>query len=191
MTEIDEQREFGLGEKCALPKVVKVKRQKAPLERAGLVAWPAGEVKVQWLGERPRDYLCTTPDAVANYWRESVEPAPWFRPDCECLVVIMLNTRRKIRCHAMVSMGTLDSILAHAREIFRAAIMTSAAAIVVAHNHPSGDPTPSEADIKITREIKRAGELLRIEMLDHVIIGQVSEGCKGWASLRELGYLYN
>jgi DNA repair protein RadC len=72
------------------------------------------------------------------------------------LVVFILNTRRRIKGHYLVSIGTMDTILCHPREIFRLAVMASAAAIIIAHNHPSGDPTPSEADIKITRDLIRA-----------------------------------
>ena len=105
-----------------------------------------------------------------------------INPECECLVVIILNTRRRIKGHYLVSIGTLDTILCHPREIFRLAVMASAAAIVIAHNHPSGEPTPSEADIKITRDLIRAGQLLKIEVLDHIILGQPSH-----SSLRSLG----
>jgi DNA repair protein RadC len=79
----------------------------------------------------------------------------------------------------------MDTILCHPREIFRLAVVASAAAIVIAHNHPSGDSTPSEADIKITRDLIRAGQLLKIELLDHIILGQPSH-----TSLRGLGYFY-
>ena len=76
-------------------------------------------------------------------------------------------------------------------EVFKAAIAASAAAVVLAHNHPSGDPTPSEADIKVTRDLIRAGQLLKIEVLDHVIIGRATpDRPKDYASLRELGYFY-
>lgn len=75
--------------------------------------------------------------------------------------------------------------------MFRAAIVNSAHAIVLAHNHPSGDPTPSEADIKVTRDLIQAGQLLKIDVLDHVIIGRYPIHQRGWVSLRELGYFYS
>jgi DNA repair protein RadC len=75
------------------------------------------------------------------------------------------------------------TLLVHPREVFRLAVMSSASAVVLMHNHPSGDPTPSEADIKVTRDLIRAGQLLKIEVLDHVIMGN-SKHC----SLKELGY---
>jgi len=68
----------------------------------------------------------------------------------------------------------------------------AAAAIVLIHNHPSGDPTPSEADIKVTRDLIRAGQLLKIEVLDHIVMGQPDgDSNKGYSSLRELGYFYS
>ncbi|HMJ90339.1 MAG TPA: JAB domain-containing protein, partial [Candidatus Acidoferrum sp.] len=91
-----------------------------------------------------------------------------------------------------ISDGTLDTILVHPREVFRSAITANAAAIILVHNHPSGDPTPSEADIKVTRDLIRAGQLLKIDLLDHVILGRATEQRpKDWSSLRELGYFYS
>ena len=98
----------------------------------------------------------------------------------------MLNTRRRVKGHQLVSIGTLDTILVHAREVFRGAIIAAAAALVVMHNHPSGESSPSEADIKVTRDLIRAGQLLKIELLDHVIVGN-----ERFSSLRELGYFYS
>ena len=108
---------------------------------------------------------------------------PYFNPECECLVVLILNTRRKIKGHYFVSVGTMDTILGHPREVFRLAIMASAAAIVIMHNHPSGESTPSEADIKVTRDLIRAGQLLKIDLVDHVVIGNCNH-----TSLRALGF---
>lgn len=72
------------------------------------------------------------------------------------------------------------------REVFRVAVISSAAAVILMHNHPSGDPTPSEADIKVTRDLIRAGQLIKIEVLDHVIMGNPAR-----SSLRELGFFYS
>jgi DNA repair protein RadC len=110
----------------------------------------------------------------------------------ETLQVLLLNTRRKlIRVEEKVIEGTIDTLLVHPREVFKAAIAANAAAVVLVHNHPSGDPTPSEADIKVTRDLIRAGQLLKIEVVDHVIIGRASaERAKDYVSLRELGYFY-
>ena len=110
----------------------------------------------------------------------------------ETFQVLLLNTRRRLIRVEEITDGTLDTILVHPREVFQAAIAANAAAIVLVHNHPSGDPTPSEADIKVTRDLIRAGQLLKIEVLDHVILGRATpERPKDYASLRELGYFYS
>jgi DNA repair protein RadC len=127
--------------------------------------------------------LCDSPDKVAAYWEVAIKPSQLFNPECECFFALLLNTRRRVKAHVLVAHGTLDTILVHPREVFRAAITAGAAAVVLAHNHPSGEATPSEADIKVTRDLIRAGQLLKLEVLDHVIIGNGQR-----ASLRELGY---
>jgi hypothetical protein len=127
--------------------------------------------------------LCETPTQAADYWRTHITQHPYFNPECECLVVLILNTRRKIKGHYFVSVGTMDTILCHPREVFRLAIMASAASIIIMHNHPSGESQPSEADIKITRDLIRGGQLLKIDVVDHVVIGNSNH-----TSLRELGF---
>jgi DNA repair protein RadC len=108
---------------------------------------------------------------------------PYFNPECECLAVLLLNTRRRAKGHHIVSMGTQDTILVHPREIFRVAIATAACVVIVMHNHASGESTPSDADVKVTRDLIRAGQLLKIEVLDHVVVGNGN-----FSSLRSLGY---
>jgi DNA repair protein RadC len=109
----------------------------------------------------------------------------------ETLQVLLLNTRHKLIRVEEISDGTLDTILVHPREVFKSAIAANAAAIVLVHNHPSGDPTPSEADIKVTRDLSRAGQLLKIDVLDHIILGRpTAERAKDYCSLRELGYFH-
>ncbi len=127
-----------------------------------------------------------SPEQVADYLREDCRLR-----EVEHFQVLLLNTRRRlIRIEPVsVAQGTLDAVLVHPRDVFRAAIAANASAIVLAHNHPSGDPTPSEADIRITRDLVRAGQLLRIEVVDHVIIGRRSpDRPRDFVSLRELGY---
>jgi DNA repair protein RadC len=126
--------------------------------------------------------ICETPNHAAEYWRMHIETHPYFDPERECMVILFLNVRKRVKGHQLVSTGTMDTCLIHPREVFRAAIVTSAAAIILMHNHPSGDSLPSEADIKVTRDLIRAGQLLKIEVIDHVIMGG------GRTSLRELGY---
>ncbi len=127
--------------------------------------------------------LCDTPDKAAAYWNSHITKAPHFIPDCECLVVLWLNTRRRVKGHQIISIGTLDTILVHPREVFRGVIVANAAAVILMHNHPSGEAEPSDADVKVTRDLVRAGQLLKIEVLDHVIVGHNRH-----SSLRALGY---
>jgi DNA repair protein RadC len=131
--------------------------------------------------------LLDTPERVADLLREEMR-----LETVERFQVLLLNTRRRLILADKLSQGTLDSLLVHARDVFRSAIAANAAAIVLAHNHPSGDPTPSESDIKVTRDLIRAGQLLKIEVLDHVIVGRATkERSKDYVSLRELGYFYS
>jgi len=129
--------------------------------------------------------LCDTPDRAAEYWRLHIASTPYYDPERECFVALFLNSRRKIRGHHFISHGTMDTILVHPREVFRVAIVAAAAAIVIMHNHPSGDSTPSDADVKVTRDLIRAGQLMKIDIIDHVIIGNERQ-----CSLRELGYFH-
>jgi DNA repair protein RadC len=147
------------------------------------------EYKVTALRECPTpDSLqqCETPDKAADYWRLHIATYPHFNPDCECLAVLLLNTRKRIKGHQIVSIGTMDTLLVHAREVFRLAIVTAANSLIVMHNHPSGESTPSYADIKVTRDLIRAGQLLKMELLDHVIVGTGN-----FSSLRALGFFYS
>ena len=135
----------------------------------------------------PSDMLvCETPRQVADYWRLHIATTPQFNPECECMAVLMLNTRRRVKGHQLLTIGTMDTVLVHPREVFRCAIIAAAASVILIHNHPSGEPTPSEADIKVTRDLIRAGQLLKIELTDHVIIGNPN-----YSSLRELGFFYS
>ena len=129
-------------------------------------------------------HLCDSPERAAQYWRHHIVSHPYFNAECECLVALMLNTRRRVKGHQLLTIGTMDTLLISPVTVFRAAVIISAAALVLMHNHPSGEVTPSEADIKVTRDLMRAGQLLKIELLDHVIVG-LDRHC----SLRELGYL--
>ncbi len=147
------------------------------------------EYKVIALRECPTPesmQMCDTPQKALEYWNSHIKAHPRFNADCECFVVLLLNTRRRIKGHHLVCMGILDQVVIHPREVFRAAVISAAASIVIMHNHPSGEPQPSEADIKITRDLIRAGQLMKIEVCDHVIVGNGSH-----LSLRELGYFYS
>lgn len=98
--------------------------------------------------------------------------------------ILMLDTRHAVIAELPITRGTLDASLVHAREVFRPAILQSAAAVVLVHNHPSGDPTPSSLDIEVTTQLAGAGEMLGIPVLDHVVIG-----ASGYVSFVEAGLL--
>lgn len=133
---------------------------------------------------------CDTPDKAAAYWWNVIASQPHYAPEQEQFYVLILNTRRRVTGHILVALGTLDSVVVHPREVYRAAIITGASGIIVMHNHPSGDATPSEADIRVTRDLIKAGQVVKIDCIDHVIMGERSETARGFASLRELGYFY-
>ena len=132
----------------------------------------------------PETPLLDTPERVADLLREQNRAYT-----VENLQVVFVNTRKRLIGVQNISQGTLDTILVHAREVFAPALAKRASALILVHNHPSGDPTPSEADIKVTRDLIRAGQLLRIEVLDHIILGRATaERPRDFLSLRELGY---
>ena len=139
----------------------------------------------------PEPTMIDTPEQAVAYWGANIPKADWFDPAKEAFVVMVLNTRKRILGHNLVTLGTLDTCHVHAREVFRPVIVAAGSAVVLAHSHPSGDPTPSEADIKVTRDLIRAGQLLKIEVVDHIIVGlPAPERPVGWVSLRTLGYFY-
>jgi len=105
----------------------------------------------------------------------------------EVFLVLVLDTRNRLLNRALVSVGILDSALVHCREVFRSSIVLGGAAVILVHGHPSGDPTPSAEDVKLTRQMVQAGEILGIRVLDHIIIGRKSENNKGYLSMRESG----
>lgn len=90
--------------------------------------------------------------------------------DREHLILICLDTKNKITAIHTISIGNLNSAIVSPREVFKVAILSNSASIILAHNHPSGDPTPSKEDISVTKRIKEVSELLSIDLLDHVIV---------------------
>jgi len=103
--------------------------------------------------------------------------------DREHLVGLFLNVRHQVIRRRTIAIGSLTGVEVHPREVFKPAILASAAAIILAHNHPSGDPTPSRADIELTTRLREVGDLVSIQVLDHVVIcreGYVSLAERGW-----------
>lgn len=102
----------------------------------------------------------------------------------EVVLVMMLNTKNVVTAVHIAHIGSLNSSIVHPREVFQAAILNNAASIIVAHQHPSGDPTPSREDINVTKRLVEAGTIIGIEVLDHVIVGYGK-----YFSLKEKGYM--
>jgi DNA repair protein RadC len=110
--------------------------------------------------------------------------------DREEFRVLLLNTKNALLRVAHVSRGSLNASIVEPREVFKDAIAASAASVILAHNHPSGDPTPSSEDIAITKRLVKAGELLNIAVLDHIIVGQrAGHRDQDFVSLKELGLM--
>ena len=107
----------------------------------------------------------------------------------ESLRVILLDTRYHFIRAEEVSLGSVNESIAHPRDVFRPAVISSAYAVIVVHNHPSGDASPSQTDHSLTRRLAEAAELLQIKLLDHIIIGAPSEGNPGYFSFKEAGVL--
>jgi DNA repair protein RadC len=118
----------------------------------------------------------TSPEEIETHLQDMRDLAQ------ETFVTLTFNTKNQLIARHLISLGTLNSTLVHPREVFRPAITDGAANIVVAHNHPSGDPSPSAEDIRITRKLIEAGRHIEIAVLDHLIIGS-----KDFLSLRESG----
>jgi DNA repair protein RadC len=134
-------------------------------------------------GEAP---LLDTPQRVADYLRDENRGY-----NVEHFQAVLLNSRRKLIKVEKISDGLVDSLLVHPREVFRNAIAANATSMVLVHNHPSGDPTPSESDIRVTRDLIRAGQLLKIEVADHIILGHcTAANSKGYFSMREMGLFF-
>lgn len=133
------------------------------------VSWPSG-----------RRQTVTTPQDVVGLLGARTRGL-----DREHFWALVLDTKNRLIRVVDVSVGSLNASIVHPRELFKEAVRASAASVVVCHNHPSGDPTPSGADVQLTRRLVRAGDVLGIELLDHVVIGDGGE----WSSLRELGIL--
>ncbi|MET0263220.1 MAG: DNA repair protein RadC [Rariglobus sp.] len=134
----------------------------------------------------PQTPLIDSADKAADFLRPLTHGL-----EVEKFFVLALNRKnRLIKCIEITS-GTATSSLAHPREVFREAIKEAASAIICAHNHPSGDPSPSSADIKVTRQLREASQTIDITLLDHVILGQPSHDPSGvgYYSFREAGLI--
>lgn len=138
----------------------------------------------RFVREVKEEVLVESPLEVARYLVEKVF-APFELFDQEETWVLLLNTKHRITHEAMVYRGTVNSAIIRPVEIFKPAAQTNSMAIILSHNHPSGDPTPSPEDVAISRSLYQAGQLLGVELLDHIVVGR---DC--WVSLKERGLAF-
>lgn len=124
-------------------------------------------------------YVIRSPEDGADYIMEDMRVL-----NQEHFVALFLNTKNQVIHRQTIFIGSLNASIVHPREVFREAVKRSAASIIVAHNHPSGDPTPSQEDIHVTRRLVESGKMIGIELIDHIIIGN-----RKFVSLKEKGYL--
>lgn len=131
--------------------------------------------------------MLKTPELVYDYMRDVLS----VHPMQEVFYVILLNRRNCPLGRIAVTRGTVSSTLVHAREVFRPAILAGASGIICAHNHPAGDPSPSSADIQVTRKLRDASRTVEIDLVDHVILGhkECDPTNVGWYSFRCAGFL--
>ena len=121
---------------------------------------------------------CSSSDNVFELFRDLTREAK------EHFVALHLDSKNRIICYDTVSVGSLSASIVHPREVYKAALLSSAAAVLLIHNHPSGETTPSREDIEITQRLKAAGDLLGIRVLDHIILGE-----RGYYSFANAGNL--
>ncbi|MFD2628686.1 DNA repair protein RadC [Oceanobacillus kapialis] len=124
-------------------------------------------------------YVIRSPEDGANYVMEEMRSLKQ-----EHFVVLFLDTKNQVIHRQTIFIGSLNASIVHPREVFREAVKRSAASIIVIHNHPSGDPTPSKEDIHVTKRLVDSGKMIGIELLDHLIIGD-----RKFISLKEKGYV--
>ncbi len=122
---------------------------------------------------------------------EYLQSAFAVHPMQETFWVILLDRKNHALGRVLITLGTVSNTLVHPREVFKPAFLASASAVIVAHNHPSGDPTPSAADMQVTRQLREAAKILDIILLDHVVVGhpESDPAGLGWYSFRSAGLL--
>lgn len=130
-----------------------------------------------------------TPSSLHQFFKDVIQADATFEPDKELLVVLCFNTRLVVKGWHIVSLGSLNECQAGIRGVLRPVLLTGSYGFALTHNHPSGDPSPSEADRRFTRRIEEAAQLMELRLIDHVIVGQEAEGRQSYFSFREHGML--
>ncbi len=174
---------------------------------AGLIVWRADDFeKLKGIGRVKALQLVTVMEVARRVVGQQTGESPllnraelvtaYFQPvvfglEVEKFWVLCLNRKNRLIKRVEITSGTATAALAHPREVFRAAIRESATAVVCVHNHPSGDPAPSAADLQVTRQLREAARAVDIELLDHVIVGRSGADPlgRGWFSFRDAGIL--
>jgi len=129
------------------------------------------------------------PNSIYEFYQQSIASEPDYEFEKEHLVIICVTTRMRICGWNLVSTGTVSETLVHPREVFRPVIARGSYGFIVCHNHPSGDPSPSQADIRQTKRLAEAAEILGLKLFDHIVIGTREPGREPYYSFREGGYL--
>lgn len=179
MSQYGDQAVLSQGDVDTLEKVLSL----SPVQACQVVA--AFELGKRLFG-RSTEVFLRSPEEVFEYAKDMA------RLKKEHLRGLYLDTRNKLIRDEVIAIGTLNASLAHPREIFHPAIDSHAAAILLVHNHPSGDPSPSKDDIELTKQVHKASKILDIEVLDHVIIGSqnycsLKESTEIWHTLKQQG----
>ncbi len=164
-TELQAIRGIGPAKACQVMAMFELFRRHKPAQAAGTAA-----------------AIIKSPKDVLNLYSPRLEGLKK-----ETFLMVMLNVRKKVVRDEVISIGSLSGTVVHPREVFRPAIKESAHSIVIVHNHPSGDPSPSEEDREITNALSKAGKLLDIPLVDHVILAGCGDG--KYYSFRETGEL--
>lgn len=152
-----------------------------------------GEFSIKRLSVREEaPAQASTPEEAAKLWENGPAKSDWYDPDKECLVVFVLNTKLNCTGFFMIALGSLNECVARIAEILKPLVIANAHSFILMHNHPSGDPLPSQADIELTRRLNEASRIMGIRLQDHLVIGNpayVAPGRQGYFSFREGGLM--
>lgn len=132
-----------------------------------------------WMQKKEERMDCHKPSTIAEYYSERMR-----HEEREIAIVVFLDTKKKRIADMVISIGSLNETIVSSREIYREALRYNAASIILLHNHPSGDPTPSNADLQTTLRLKKAGQYIGISLIDHIVIGDNS-----YISFKEKGVI--
>lgn len=144
----------------------------------------AFELGTRWARDRAEALPMDSPELVEAFWGEEMRLL-----DYESLRVIVLDTRCRLKGSKEVSRGTVNETTAHPRDVLEPVVLVRGYGFILVHNHPSGDPSPSQADHRFTLQVREAARLLQVKFLDHIILGKPTDTRPGYYSFRLAGYL--